>query len=83
MASELDTPVRQKGTDVMSKRRAYALLAVVHQLEEAVFMLDNLQVGDVDGRVSPLKHALRDAIGKITEDIRALAREEYAKTGEE
>lgn len=61
----------------MSKERAEALLTIMHHLNNCVVDLDGLQVGDVAGRISPIKHRLRDALFPIVEELRTVAREEY------
>lgn len=61
----------------MSRGRADALLVIVRDLEACVRRLDALQVGDYQGKVSPIKHTLRDALSAPVERIRELARAEY------
>ena len=60
--------------------RAQALLAIIHKLNDCVVELDNLQAGDVQGRISPVKHELRDALYPITEKIRLIAQLEYMES---
>lgn len=61
----------------MSRSRAEAIIAIVQDLERCVYQLDALQVGDVKGRISPVKHELMDALRSPVDHIREIAQAEY------
>lgn len=65
----------------MSRSRATVFLRIARDAEELVSRLEEIQAGDYQGRVSPIKHRLRDALAPIVEEMRALAREEYLDRG--
>ena len=57
--------------------RSRLLLEAILKLEAAVKILDDCQVGDWRGEVSPVKHALMDAIAPHIESIRKFALQAY------
>lgn len=62
----------------MSKHRAQAFIELGDRLARLIQDLDNLQVGDYTGRVSPIKHMLKDC-GALTA-LHDLAKDEYVDT---
>jgi hypothetical protein len=57
--------------------RSRLLLEAILKLEAAVKILDDCQVGDWRGEVSPVKHAVMDAIAPLKEQIRQIAMQAY------
>lgn len=61
--------------------RSEQILHAVELLREAIRTLDNAQVGDWRGQISPIKHQLMDAINPLVDPITAVAYQAYQDEG--
>lgn len=52
-------------------------MRIVGQFQDAITDLDALQVGDVDGKISPIKWRIRTALRDPLEELRQIAQAEY------
>ena len=57
--------------------RSRLILEAILKLEAAIKILDDCQVGDWRGEISPVKHALQDAMVPHIERIREIALQAY------
>jgi hypothetical protein len=61
------------------KKRADEILRIVSQLNLVIHDLDCLQIGDVDGDISPIKHRIMDAASPAINELREVVAKEYRK----
>lgn len=61
------------------RRRADEILRIVSQLNLVIHDLDCLQVGDVDGDISPIKHRIMDAVNPAINELREVVAKEWRK----
>jgi hypothetical protein len=65
------------------RERADLFRAIIRSLQECVYRLDALQVGDLENEVSPIKHQLSEALAAPCMAIAHLATTEYDRSERE